>query len=119
MAERDIPLMAVIENYKEKRRHERIKLSLNINWGLTRECLNDAKISSLSLGGCFIQTRYKFLSDQFIFLCFFIRQECVLGGRIRYTLLDVGAGVEFTEITDEDKIALEELIESYRNVGGS
>ncbi|OLE53734.1 MAG: hypothetical protein AUG51_11550 [Acidobacteria bacterium 13_1_20CM_3_53_8] len=98
----------------EKRRHERVKVALNVNWGLTRECVNDDRITSLSLGGYFLQTSSKLAADQEIFLRFFFKEEHILRGSVRYSMQGVGAGVEFAEVKEEDKKALQELIEFYK-----
>jgi hypothetical protein len=101
------------EPKREQRRYERVKLSLNVNWGLTGQCETDARITSISLGGAFIQMKFKLLIDQIIFLRLMLREEHVLRCRVRYTLHDVGSGVEFVELTEDDRSAVQELIDSY------
>ena len=98
----------------EKRRHERIKLSLNVNWGVTRECVNDDRITSISLGGYFLQTPKNLVTDQEIFLRLFFKQEHILRGRVRYSLANVGSGVEFLDVGEEDRRVLGEMIEFYK-----
>ena len=102
------------ESKREQRRYERVKLSLNVNWGLTRLCETDARITSISQGGAFIQTKFKLLIDQIIFLRLMLRTEHIFRCRVRYSLHDVGSGVEFMELTEDDRIALQELVETYR-----
>lgn len=110
-----IPHTMIKEPEREKRRHERVKLSLNIHWGLTSRCETDARITSISLGGCFIQTNFKLLIDQVIFLRLWLRKEHVIQCRVRYTLVDVGSGVAFMELAEDDEAALRDLIENYRS----
>jgi PilZ domain len=98
---------------REQRRYERVKLSLNVNWGLTSQCETDARITSISQGGAFIQTKFTLLIDQTIFLRLMLRSEHVLRCRVRYTLHDVGSGVEFLELTEDDRSAVQELVSSY------
>ena len=107
-------MLPSMEKRIEKRRYERVKVSVNINWGMTRDCVNDGRVTSISLGGCFVQTSYKLLSDQIVFVRLFFKTELILLSRIRYVLLDIGAGVEFIGMTEEEKLALQELIEYYK-----
>jgi hypothetical protein len=102
------------ERPREQRRYERVRLSLNVNWGLTGQCVNDGRVTSMSLGGCFIQTNFKLLIDQVIFLRLSLRRDYILQCRVRYTLLQIGSGVEFVELTEDDRSAVQELIDYYR-----
>ena len=102
------------ETIREKRRYERARVSMNINWGLTRQCEMDARITSISQGGCFIQTRFELLIDQVIFLRLVLRTEHVLQCRTRYTLHDVGSGVAFIALADDERQAVQELVDSYK-----
>lgn len=90
-------------------------MSLNVNWGLTRQCETDARITSISQEGAFIQTKFTLLIDQIIFLRLMLREEHVLRCRVRYTLHDVGSGVEFMELTEDDRSAVQELVSNYRS----
>jgi hypothetical protein len=110
----DIPHLMTKERSAEKRRYERVRLSLNVNWGLTGQCANDGRVTSISLGGCFLQTSFKLLIDQVVFLRLSLRTEHILRCRVRYTLLQVGSGIEFVELTEEDRAAVRELIAYYR-----
>jgi hypothetical protein len=103
------------EPKREKRRHERVKLILNINWGLTHQCGTDARLTSISPGGCFIQTKFKLLIDQIIFLRLMLRTEHVIQCRVRYTLQDVGSGVAFLDLTEDARSAVQELVDTYRS----
>jgi hypothetical protein len=102
------------EQYKEKRRHERIRLSLNVNWGLTSQCAKDGRITSIGPGGCFIQTDSKLLIDQIIFLRLSLGAEHILKCKVRYTLLKIGSGVAFVELTTDDETAIRVLVDNYR-----
>lgn len=102
----------------EKRRYERVKLSLNVNWGVTIDCVFDARITSLSLGGYFLQTSSPLAVDQEIHLRFYFKREHILRGRVRYSLQDIGCGVEFVDVAEDDKKAVQEMIEFYKNSVG-
>lgn len=99
---------------KEQRRHPRVTLSLNVNWGPTSHCQNDARITSLSLGGCFIQPSLELPVGRTVFLRLMLRTEHVLRCRVRYNLLDVGSGIEFLRLTEDDRTAIHELVDYYR-----
>jgi hypothetical protein len=102
------------EQTVEKRRYERVRLSLNVNWGLTGQCVNNGRVTSISLGGCFLQTNFKLLIDQTIFLRLSLRTEHIVQCRVRYTLLQIGSGVEFVELTEDDRAAVQELVDYYK-----
>jgi hypothetical protein len=44
-----------------------------------------------------------------------LRTEHILRCRVRYTLHDVGSGVEFMELTEDDRMAVQELVDNYRS----
>lgn len=99
----------------EKRRHERARVSINIDWGETAYCLWHDRITSLSVGGCFIQTERELKTEQKIYLRLWLRGgERILRGEIRYCLERVGLGVQFFELMESDKERLVEMVEHYR-----
>ncbi|HEY9281854.1 MAG TPA: PilZ domain-containing protein [Pyrinomonadaceae bacterium] len=101
--------------YTEKRRHERARVSINVDWGETAYCLWRDRITTLSVGGCFIQTGRELKTEQKIYLRLWLRGgERILRGEIRYCLERVGLGVQFSELMESDKERLAELVEHYR-----
>jgi hypothetical protein len=100
---------------KEKRRHPRVKASIPINWGLTPECLKHDRITSFSIGGCFIQTVEAVRPLTVVYMRFFLsgRGEQLITGEVRYNLEEVGLGVEFTNLNEQDKNDFEALINYY------
>lgn len=101
---------------RKQRKHERVRLALNVNWGLTAACSNDGRMTSLGMGGCFIQMKDKLLIDQIIFIRLpLTTAERILQGRVRYTLLDAGAGIEFIGLIGDASAAVAELIDHARS----
>ena len=101
--------------YTERRRHDRARVSISIAWGETAYCLWHDRITSLTVGGCFIQTERELKAEQKIYLRLWLRDgERILRGEVRYRLERVGLGVQFFELMESDKERLAELIEHYR-----
>ena len=99
----------------ERRRDERARVSVNIDWGETAYCLWRDRITSLSAGGCFVQTERELKTGQKIYLRLWLRDgERILRGEVRYCLERVGLGVQFFELMERDKERLAELVEHYR-----
>jgi hypothetical protein len=101
----------------EKRRHPRVKASIPINWGLTPECLKHDRITSFSIGGCFIQTREAAFPLNVVYIRFYLSSEGerLIHGEVRYHLSEVGLGVEFTNLTASDKVSFQSLVDYYLN----
>lgn len=99
----------------EQRRYPRITVSFYIDWGLTAACGQQGRVTSISLGGCFVQTPIEPLQTgerAFLRLC--LPEERLLQAEVRYHLESVGFGVMFQDLTIEDQLALEALIASYQ-----
>lgn len=101
----------------EKRRHPRVKASIPIYWGLTPECLNHDRITSFSIGGCFIQTRKAARPLTLVYIRFFLsnKGERIIRAEVRYHLGEVGLGVEFMNLTASDKESFQALVDYYLN----
>jgi hypothetical protein len=100
----------------EKRRYPRAKVLLTLNWGWTPECHFTDTLTSLSAGGCFIKTTQSAFKGRVLFIRFFIPDETVLLGEVRYNLERIGLGVEFISLTEKEREALIILGEHYRSV---
>lgn len=99
----------------ERRRDERARVSVNIDWGETAYCVWHDRITSLSAGGCFVQTEREMKAEQKIYLRLWLRGgERILRGEVRYCLERVGLGVKFFELMESDKERLAEMVEHYR-----
>ena len=101
----------------ELRQHERVKLTLYADWGFTRDSARQARLTSISLGGCFVQTAEEARAGQAVFIRLALPDEYVLGGEVRYHMPGVGFGVMFVGVLIEERLALEALVEHYRRAG--
>ena len=95
----------------------RVPASLPVEWGLTEKYEYGGKITSLSHGGCLLQTEAiqpLFGKTIYIRVPLPDREWWEVRGRALYYLRDVGFGVEFTDLTDEDAATLRALMRHYR-----
>jgi len=97
----------------ERRRHPRVRISLYIDWGSTKICARPARITSISIGGCFVQTEDEVSVAQTVYVRLSLPEEHLLRGSVRYHMPGVGFGVEFHELTIEDQLTLEALVAHY------
>lgn len=100
--------------YSERRRHERIKVTFFINWGFDADCGRQARITSLSVGGCFVQTADQTKAGQRVFLRMALPEERVLPGEVRYHMPGIGFGLMFVDMTVEERQLLQTLVEHYK-----
>ena len=98
----------------------RVKTALPCNWGLSEDSPRNGNITSLSHTGCFIQTTANAAEDQFVYVNCWLPSErwFALGGRVAYHLPKVGFGLNFTDLTAEQKQMLAFLIEYHREEHG-
>jgi hypothetical protein len=101
----------------EKRRHPRVRASISINWGLTPQCEKHDRITSFSIGGCFIQTTEAAPPLTLVYIRFFLSNKGarIISGEVRYHLDKVGLGVEFVDLTPGEKESFQSLVDYYRN----
>jgi hypothetical protein len=95
----------------------RVTASLPVEWGLTPKYEYQGKITSLSHGGCLLQTHaIQPLFDKTIYIRVPLpdREWWEVRGRALYYLRDVGFGVEFSDLSDEDASTLRQLMQYYR-----
>jgi hypothetical protein len=99
-----------------RRRVVRVTSSLPVEWGLTEKYEHGGKITSLSHGGCLLQTvAIQPLHGKTIYIRVPLpdRDWLEVRGRALYYLREVGFGVEFTDLTDEDAATLRALMRHY------
>jgi hypothetical protein len=89
-------------------------VSLYIDWGPTDECARQARITSLSVGGCFVQTEDAAQFEQTVFLRFSAPDPLVVRTQVRYHMPGVGFGVMFDELPIETRLTLEDLVAHYQ-----
>lgn len=96
-------------DYTELRKHPRVNVELFADWGWGPECEYYDKVTSLSLGGCFLATRRELRSGEQIYLKLTVESNgsITLKGAVRYQLRvmegapPAGAGVEFVGVSGD------------------
>jgi len=103
-----------------RREVERVKTALPCNWGLSEDSPRNGNITSLSHTGCFIQTTARASETQIVYVNFWLPSErwFALRGRVTYYLSKVGFGLNFTDLTAEQREMLALLIEYHREEKG-
>lgn len=110
------------KQFTEQRRYPRVKVDFFADWGWGPECEYYDKVTSLSLGGCFLVTKRELRTgDQiFIKLSRELTDKISLKGAIRYQLQVIeeapqgGAGVAFVGLSSEHEQKLEAVVDKYR-----
>ena len=100
---------------EQRRKHERVKALIPIDWGLSSACLKHDRITSFSVGGCFIQTKEALSALTLIYMRFFLsnNSERIIEGEVRYNLEQVGLGVQFLNLTETDQENFQILVDYY------
>ena len=101
---------------EERRKINRVEVSMTARWGITPQCSYEGRVTSLSTKGCLVQTRVAAaLSGKPIFLCLWLEgdRRMMLKGRAIYYVRNTGFGMEFQELTEEDSRTLEMLVEQH------
>ena len=100
--------------FTEQRRHERVAVDINVDWGLTDDCPLRDRIINLGVGGCFIRTDQPAPPGRPVFVKFWLPDERTLCGEVRYHLERWGVGVEFKVLSADETAHLAALVEFYR-----
>jgi len=106
----------------EQRRHPRLNVDFFADWGWGPECEFYDRITSLSLSGCFLNTKRELIAGQEIFIKWTEEVTGVISlkATVRYLLRvmegapPTGAGVEFISASSEAQRKLQALIDNYR-----
>jgi Tfp pilus assembly protein PilZ len=96
-------------DFTNLRKHPRVNVELFADWGLGPECEYYDKVTSISLGGCFLATKRELRSGEQIYLKLAVESNgsITLKGAVRYQLRvmegapPAGAGVEFVGVSTE------------------
>ena len=97
----------------QRRKLQRVAVAIPVNWGMTRACLNNGTLISLSSKGCLIQTDSpEALSVQIIYLRFQLPggSQMMLQGHVLYYLKQVIFGIEFSALAEHDRSMLERFV---------
>ena len=102
---------------KGRRKVVRVATELSVEWGLTPRYEHHGKVTSLSRGGCLLQTdaiQPLFGKTIHIRIPLPDRECWEVRGEVLYYLRDVGFGVEFSGLTDEDSATLRALMRHHQ-----
>ena len=90
--------------FDDRRRYTRIKYSLTVDWGGTPACVHKGQITTLGVGGCFLQTQLELPKGGLIFIRLLLApdservMEGMVWGRVAYHLPKLGLGIEFKKL---------------------
>jgi hypothetical protein len=109
-------------DFTELRRNPRVNVDFFADWGWGPECEYYDKITSLSLGGCFLATKRELRSGEEIYIRLTgeLAGTINLKGAVRYQLRvmegapPTGAGIEFVGVSSESQRKLQALVDNYR-----
>ncbi|MFL6209541.1 MAG: PilZ domain-containing protein [Pyrinomonadaceae bacterium] len=101
----------------DRRRYPRVRVSLYIDWGFSAACPLQARVTSVSVGGCFVQTDEAVEAGQTVYVRLSLPEERLLQGEVRYHMPSVGFGLQFQDVTIEDQLMLETLVAHYAKEG--
>lgn len=99
----------------ERRHHERVLLPLEVRWE-GQSGRHTARISDLSLGGCYIETLGQVtVGESLTFEIQLPTQNWMpLSGKVVYHHPNLGFGVQFAQLSDLESNVLVDLIEYAR-----
>jgi PilZ domain len=105
--------------FSERRKYPRIKYSLDVDWGETPACVHKGRVTTLSVGGCFLQTPLEVAKGGLIFIRLLLAPESelvmegVVWGRVAYHLPEVGSGVEFKKLPPGYEEHIRDIVEFH------
>ena len=104
------------------RKHPRVNVDILADWGWGPECEYYDRVTSLSLGGCFLATKHELHAGDRVFLE--LTDQTIgkvnLKGAIKYRLRVMeggppkGAGVQFISVTEDSELKLQAVLDGYR-----
>jgi hypothetical protein len=105
--------------FNDRRRHPRIKYSLHVDWGETPACVHKGEVTTLSVGGCFLQTPLEVAQGGLIFIRLLLAPESarvmegMVWGRVAYHVPEVGMGVEFKKLPPGYAEHIQDIVEFH------
>ncbi|HKR01335.1 MAG TPA: PilZ domain-containing protein [Pyrinomonadaceae bacterium] len=103
--------------FKDRRKYPRIKYSLTVDWGETPACANQGEVTTLSVGGCFLQTPLEVAQGKLIFIRLLLapksanEMEGIVWGRVAYHKPGLGLGVEFKKLPPDYAEHIADIVE--------
>ncbi len=95
------------------RNNSRVKTNIDCIFGVTPEATRSGKVTSLSVGGCFVKTTIWATDIPKMYIRLWLNSQgwLRLQGSVLYHLEKIGFGLRFADLTPEDESAIKELIE--------
>lgn len=109
---------------KNRRRYPRIKYSLDVDWGETPACVHKGEVTTLSVGGCFLQTTLEVVKGKPVFIRLLLApaservMEGIVWGRVAYHLPELGLGVEFKKLPPGYAEHIQDIVEFHLESDG-
>ena len=105
----------------EQRRHPRVNVDFFADWGWGPECEFYDRITSLSVSGCFLNTKRELFAGQEIYIKWTaeVAGAISLKGTVRHLLRvmegapPTGAGLEFLNLSSEAERKLQLVMDQY------
>jgi hypothetical protein len=106
-------------SYPQRRKHARIPFSLDVDWGETSACFQTGRVTSLSIGGCFLQTPLDVAKGKLLFIRLLLApgseraSEGLVRGEVIYQLPDLGLGIKFNRLPAGYGKHIEDIVEFH------
>jgi hypothetical protein len=111
----DLPSLAAGRDTRtrgaERRQHRRFDASWPVEVKSPQRALTSAEVSDLSLSGCYINTLFPSPLDTVVTVMLWLgNQKLMVKGRVRTSVLGVGCGIEFVDLSAADSKRLAEYL---------
>jgi len=109
------------KDFSELRKHPRVNVDFFADWGWGPECENYDKITSLSVGGCFLATKRELSARDEIYIKWTVENVGMISlkGSVRYQTRvmegapPTGAGIEFVGVSAQNEQKLQFVLGQY------
>jgi Tfp pilus assembly protein PilZ len=111
------------QSFSERRRYPRIQYSLDVDLGETPACTHKGQVTTLGVGGCFVQTSLEVAQGGLIFIRLLLApqseraMEGVVWGRVAYRVPGQGLGVEFKKLPPGYEEHIRDIVEFHLEGG--
>ena len=106
-------------SFHDRRRYPRIQYSIDVDFGETPACVHKGRVTTLGVGGCFVQTPLEIDRGGLIFIRLLLAPESkrvmegVVWGRVVYHTPGLGLGVEFQKLPPEYEEHIRDIVEFH------
>lgn len=112
-----------LPSLNERRRYPRIQYFIDVDLGETPACVHKGRITTLSVGGCFVETPLEIAQGGLIFIRLLLAPEServmegVVWGRVAYHTPGSGLGVEFKKLPPGYAEHIRDIVEFHLESG--